>query len=118
MCLLPDHLSGFSYYNSIFLKNQYAASCGFLFFWVFYKKVFYAEAFFKVVLCLNGTPKGIGFIRRNTDTSKRNDLYVNSISEVERITRITFFPTLSKEVAETVKSQANLKDWDQNLFKR
>lgn len=27
------------------------------------------EAFFKVVLCLNGTPKGIGFIRRNTDTS-------------------------------------------------
>ena len=47
MCLLPDHLSGFSYYNSIFLKKQYAASCGFLFFRVFYKKVFYAEAFFK-----------------------------------------------------------------------
>ena len=76
------------------------------------------EAFFKVVLCLNGNPKGIGFIRKNTDTTKRNDLYVNTISEVERITGITFFPTLSKELADSVKSQANLKDWDQDLFKR
>ena len=76
------------------------------------------EAFFKVVLCLNGKPKGIGFIRKNTDTSRRNDLYVNTISEVERITGITFFPTLPKEIADSVKSQANLKDWDQDLFKK
>ena len=81
-------------------------------------KIVVPEAFFKVVLCLNGKPKGIGFIRRNIDTSRRRDLYVNSISEVERITGITFFPTLSKEISEIVKSQANLKDWDQDLFKR
>lgn len=76
------------------------------------------EAFFKVVLCLNGKPKGIGFIRKNTDTSRRNDLYVNTISEVERITDLTFFPSLSKDIADSVKSQMNLKDWDQDLFKR
>ena len=69
------------------------------------------EAFFKVVLCMNGKPKGIGFIRRNTSTSKRNDLYVNSIKEVERITGITFFPLLPSDVSEAVKSTANLRDW-------
>ena len=69
------------------------------------------EAFFKVVLSLNGTPKGIGFIRRNTDSSNRNDLYVNRIKEVERITGITFFPLLPSDVSEIVKSKANLKDW-------
>lgn len=81
-------------------------------------RVVVPEAFFKVVLCLNGKPKGIGFIRKNTDTSRRNDLYVNSIREVERITGMTFFPHLPKEISDSVKSQANLKDWDQDLFKR
>ena len=81
-------------------------------------KVVVPEAFFKVVLCLGDKPKGIGFIRKNTDSSKRNDLYVNSIKEVERITGMTFFPTLPKSVAASVKSQANLRDWDVNLFKR
>lgn len=67
---------------------------------------------------LNGKPKGIGFIRKNTDTTKRNDLYVNTISEVERITGMTFFPSLPNDIADSIKSQANLKDWDPDLFKR
>ena len=81
-------------------------------------KIVVPEAFFKVVLCLNGKPKGIGFIRRNTETTRRNDLYINSIREVERITGMTFFPNLPKEIAESVKSQANLRDWDQELFRQ
>jgi endonuclease G len=76
------------------------------------------EAFFKVVLCLNDKPKGIGFIRKNTDTANRNDLYVNTISEVESITSMKFFPSLPKEISDSVKLQANLKDWDQELFKQ
>ena len=75
-------------------------------------KVVVPEAFFKVVVCLNGTPKGIGFIRKNTDTTKRNDFYVNTISEVERITGITFFPLLPKDISKSVKSKADLKDWE------
>lgn len=74
-------------------------------------KVVVPEAFFKVVLCMNGKPKGIGFIRRNTYTSKRSDFYVNSIKEIERITGITFFPLLPGDVSEAVKSKANLNDW-------
>jgi endonuclease G len=81
-------------------------------------KVVVPEAFFKVVLYLNGKPKGIGFIRKNTDSSKRNNLYVNTISEVEHITGMIFFPTLPKEISDSVKSQANLQDWDQDLFKQ
>lgn len=75
-------------------------------------KVVVPEAFFKVVLCLEGKPKGIGFIRKNTDTSRRNDLYVNTINEVERITGMTFFPTLPQEISDSVKSQNDLRNWD------
>ena len=74
-------------------------------------KIVVPEAFFKVVLCMNGKPKGIGFICRNTNTSKRNDFYVNTIKEVERITGMTFFPLLPSKVSEAVKSKASLKDW-------
>lgn len=74
------------------------------------------EAFFKVIVCLNNKyPKGIGFICRNTDGNRNKDLYVNSIKQVERITGITFFPHLSKEMADAIKNDANIKDWEQLL---
>jgi len=69
------------------------------------------EAFFKVVLCLNGEPKGIGFICRNTDGNRKKDLYVNSIRQVERITKMKFFPHLDNDVAEKVKNQSDLSEW-------
>ena len=49
----------------------------------------------------------------HTDGSKAKDFYVNSISQVERITGITFFPTLPKDIAKSVKSNADLNAWDQ-----
>ena len=69
------------------------------------------EAFFKVVLCTNGPPKGIGFICKNTEGKHKTDFYVNSISQVERITGYKFFPKLPKETATKVKEEANLQDW-------
>ncbi len=75
-------------------------------------KVVVPEAFFKIIVCLNkGCEMGIGFICRNTDGNRKKDLYVNSIREVERITGMTFFPHLSKEVSDVIKSKADLKDW-------
>lgn len=74
-------------------------------------KIVVPEAFFKVVLCLKGKPKGIGFICKNTDGGQKKDLYVNSISEVERITGINFFPNIPEDKVKAVKSKANLKDW-------
>ena len=74
-------------------------------------KVVVPEAFFKVVICLNGEPKGIGFICRNTGGSEKKDLYVNTISQVERITKIKFFPNLQEHIAEKLKSDANIEKW-------
>lgn len=74
-------------------------------------KVTVPEAFFKVVLCLKGTPKGIGFIYRNTDGNRPKGDYVNSIDQVERITGLDFFPTLPDKVEKTVEAEANLDDW-------
>ena len=65
-----------------------------------------------VVMCLNGKPKGIGFICRNTEGNRPKDFYVNSIKQVERITGMTFFPNLPSDIASIVKEKANLDDWD------
>lgn len=74
-------------------------------------KVVVPEAFFKVVICLNGEPKGIGFVCRNTGVSGKKDLYVNTISQIERITKIEFFPSLKKHIAGKVKCNANIANW-------
>jgi hypothetical protein len=39
-------------------------------------------------------------------------LYVNSVKQVERITGITFFPHLPKELADAVKNKADINDWE------
>ena len=70
------------------------------------------EAFFKVIVCLDEEhPKGIGYICKNTDGNKKKDLYVNSISQVERVTGMTFFPHLPKNIRDNVKNTANTDDW-------
>lgn len=69
------------------------------------------EAFFKVVVCLEGEPKGIGFICPNTDENLNNEKCVKSISEVESITGIKFFPHLDSKTAEKVKNKADWNAW-------
>lgn len=70
------------------------------------------DAFFKVVLCLNEVPKGIGFIVRNTDGTKKRDLYNNSIDQVERITGMDFFPALPDDLEDAIESEADLREWN------
>ncbi|MBR5395697.1 MAG: DNA/RNA non-specific endonuclease [Bacteroidaceae bacterium] len=74
-------------------------------------RVVVPEAFFKVVLCLQDKPKGIGFICRNMNENKKKEAYVHSINQIERITGYTFFPHLDPLVSEQVKSRGNLKEW-------
>lgn len=69
------------------------------------------DAFFKVVLRMSPEPRGIGFICRNTDGSHPKDFYVNSISEIERITGYKFFPNLKGNISRMVKSSRSLNDW-------
>ena len=62
------------------------------------------EAFFKVVACLDEEhPWGIGYICRNNEGFRKRDLYENSISEIERITGITFFPKLKSDILLQIK---------------
>ena len=75
-------------------------------------EVLVPEAFFKVVLCLNGTPKALGVICRNTDGNRKRDLYYNSIDQVERITNYDFFHTLPDELEDRIESDINMNMWN------
>lgn len=70
------------------------------------------EAFFKVVLCSeSSTPKGIGFICRNTDGNRKKDFYVNSIRQVERVTGYKFFPNLEDSIKCLVYDMEDINNW-------
>ncbi len=74
-------------------------------------KVFVPEAFFKVILCLNGTPKGLGVVVKNNSGEKKRDLYYNSIDQIERITGIDFFPSLSDDLEIEIEKSLDLNMW-------
>ena len=69
------------------------------------------DAFFKVVLCLNGAPKGIAFLCGNEGENHKIADYVTTISQVEQITGINFFPSLPIEIADKVKNKADINEW-------
>ena len=75
-------------------------------------KVVVPDAFFKVVLCMNGNPKAIGFIYKNRDGNRPKGDYVNTVDEVERITGIDFFASLPDDVERAVEASADLDDWE------
>lgn len=74
-------------------------------------KVVVPEAFFKVILCLKGTPKAIGYVVRNNEGKKKRDQFINSVDEVERITGYDFFPALPDDIENEVEAHASIDDW-------
>ena len=74
-------------------------------------KVTVPEAFFKVVLCMKGYPKAIGFIYRNQPGNRPKGDYVNSVDQVERLTGIDFFSSLPDAVEREVEARCQLEDW-------
>ena len=74
-------------------------------------RVMVPEAFFKAVICLDGEPKGIAFVCRNTKGDRKKDYYVNTIRQVERITGYCLFPNLDEEIVEQVKDYADIDEW-------
>lgn len=74
-------------------------------------KVVVPEAFFKVVLCMEGTPKAIGFIYKNEAGNRPKSSYVNTVDEVERITGLDFFAALPDDIETRVEAVAELEDW-------
>ena len=70
------------------------------------------EAFFKVILYAGtSSPKGIGFICRNTDGNRKKDFYVNSIRQVERVTGYKFFVNLDDSIKEKVFDMDDINQW-------
>lgn len=69
------------------------------------------EAFFKVILCLQGEPKAIGYVVRNNEGTKKRDQYINTVDEVERITGYDFFPALPDSTEAVVEANSNILDW-------
>ncbi len=76
-----------------------------------YNEIVVPEAFFKVILCLTDEPKAIGFVVRNNAGKKKRDQFINTIDDVERITKIDFFPALPDSIESDVESKADIDEW-------
>lgn len=70
------------------------------------------DAFFKVVLCLEGTPKAIGFLYMNDSSSQSIKDCVCSVDSVEELTGFDFFYSLLDDIEDVVESDANLSKWN------
>ena len=74
-------------------------------------KVWVPDAFFKVILCRQGSPKAIGFVYRNEGKKQRMEEAVCSVDEVEAMTGIDFFPALDDTTEDRVEASVSLSEW-------
>lgn len=70
------------------------------------------DAFFKVVLCLRGIPKAIGFIYMNDSSKQSIEKCACSVDEVEDITGFDFFSSLPDDIENSVESESSLTKWN------
>ncbi len=75
-------------------------------------KIAVPDAFFKVVLCLQGEPKTIGFIYKNDSSSQSIKDCACSVDSVEEMTGFDFFISLPDDIEDDVESDANLAKWN------
>lgn len=74
-------------------------------------KVSVPTGFFKVVLCMEGTPKALGFIYQNESGNRSKNEYLRSVDEVETVTGYDFFHILDDKIENKIEATANLGDW-------
>lgn len=75
-------------------------------------KIAVPDAFFKVVLCMQGKPKSIGFIYKNDSSSQSIKDCACSVDSVEEMTGFDFFISLPDDIEDVVESDANLAKWN------
>lgn len=68
------------------------------------------EAFFKVILRLGDDPACIGYVMKNGARGKKKS-YVNTLSQVERITGYQFFPNLADSIRTQIEDIADESMW-------
>ena len=76
-------------------------------------KVAVPKGFYKVVLSLKeGREKALGFYYTNDDAPQPMEDAVRSVDEIERLTGIDFFSSLSDELENRVEAMTDLRAWD------
>lgn len=75
------------------------------------RRITVPTGFFKVILCMKGTPKAIGFIFKNMGGRRSKSEYMNTVDDVERITGMDFFPALPDSIENRMEAEACLEDW-------
>ena len=74
-------------------------------------KVWVPDAFFKVVLCRQGSPKAIGFIYRNEGVKQKMEEAVYTVDEIEQLTGMDFFSVLDDKTEDRIEAKASLSEW-------
>lgn len=69
------------------------------------------DAFFKVLLCMEGIPKAIGFVYANTNDPHNMEESACTVDEVELLTGFDFFPQLPDSIENEIESKAKLNEW-------
>jgi endonuclease G len=69
------------------------------------------DAFFKVVLCMQGTPKAIGFIFKNDSSSQPMRDQIKSVDEIEEITGLDFFSALPDSIEDKIEAISEFEKW-------
>jgi len=69
------------------------------------------DAFFKVVLCLQGKSKAIGFVYENSSASQPMSERVRSVDEVEKLTGFDFFSSLPDNIENAIESRTDFTEW-------
>lgn len=75
-------------------------------------KIAVPDAFFKVVLCLEGPPKAIGFLYKNDSSSQSIKDCVCSVDSVEKLTGFDFFNSLPCDIEDAIESSTNFAQWN------
>ncbi|MBQ9560758.1 MAG: DNA/RNA non-specific endonuclease [Prevotella sp.] len=75
-------------------------------------KIAVPDAFFKVVLCLEGTPKAIGFLYKNDSSSQSIRDCACSVDNIEELTGLDFFYSLPDDIENIIESDSNPSKWN------
>lgn len=68
------------------------------------------EAFFKVILRLGDMPACIGYVMKNGDRGRKRN-YINTLSQVELLTGLHFFPNLPDSIRLEIENIADEGMW-------
>ena len=74
-------------------------------------KIAIPDAFFKVILCLQGEPKAIGFVYSNDSSTQSMRDKVCSVDDIEDLTGFNFFSVLPDEIENQIESVSDYNSW-------